>query len=242
MSNDKPLVVKTGPNAPGVLITFEGGDGSGKSTHIRFLARMLERLGFDVLCTREPGGTEIGEELRSIVLDAGHESLSDRAELLIYEAARAQLVEEVIKPALDYGGIVLCDRFTDSTLAYQGAGRGLDGSFIRQANAFASYGIVPDCTIVLSADRAEKRSRVDRRQEKDRLELAGNDFHTRVIESFAKLAEEEPDRVFLVDTSGKHSETARKIFSVLSDTFPWFLDGSMDFSKDLDQYDAEHVH
>lgn len=241
MSEDIKITV--GKNAPGVLITFEGGDGAGKSTHIRFLARTLENLGFDVLCVREPGGTEIGEALRRIVLDPHNENLSPEAELLIYEAARAQLIKEVIKPALDFGGIVLCDRFTDSTIAYQGYGRGLDLALIRAVNAFATLGIEPDCTIVLTCpDRQEKKDRVDRREDADRLERAGDDFHTRVIGAFSEMAEENPDRMHVIETSGKHSATARRIFSVLAGVFPWLADGSIDLSDELDAYDAAHDH
>ncbi|MFR7493688.1 MAG: dTMP kinase [Adlercreutzia sp.] len=108
----------------GVFVTFEGGDGAGKSTQIRFLARLLEDAGREVVRLREPGGTAVGEALRAVVLDPAHEAMSDRAELLIYEAARAQIVDEVIRPALERGAVVLCDRFYDSTVAYQGCGRG----------------------------------------------------------------------------------------------------------------------
>lgn len=235
--------VSLGKNAPGVFITFEGGDGAGKSTHIRFLAQTLEKRGFDVLCVREPGGSAVGEALRSIVLDPEHRNLCPEAELLIYEAARAQLVAEVIKPALDHGGIVLCDRFTDSTIAYQGYGRGLDETFIREANAFATFGIEPDCTIVLTCpDREEKKDRVSRRNDSDRLELAGEDFHTRVNSAFARIAEAEAERIHIVETSGKHSQTARQIFSVLSSMFPWLTDGSVDLEEDLEGYDRAHDH
>ncbi|MEF2672656.1 dTMP kinase, partial [Adlercreutzia sp.] len=111
------------PANTGVFVTFEGGDGAGKSTQIRFLARLLEDAGREVVRLREPGGTAVGEALRAVVLDPAHEAMSDRAELLIYEAARAQIVDEVIRPALGRGAVVLCDRFYDSTVAYQGCGR-----------------------------------------------------------------------------------------------------------------------
>ncbi len=230
-------------NAPGVLVSFEGGDGSGKSTHIRFLAELLESFGFEVVLVREPGGTHIGEQLREIVLDVSNTELSARSELLIYEAARAQLVDEVIKPALASGAIVLCDRFTDSTLAYQGYGRNLPLDFIRAANAFATDGITPDVTIVLwCANRAEKKDRVDRRIEMDRLELAGDDFHTNVIEAFTTLAKLDPDRIKVIETGGKHSETARMIFDALTGVFPWLSDGTLDLTEVLAKYDARHDH
>lgn len=235
--------LNTGANAPGVLITFEGGDGAGKSTHIRFLADVLASLGLDVTCVREPGGTKVGEQLRDVVLDARNASLSPRAELLIYEAARAQLVDEVVRPALEAGKVVLCDRFTDSTLAYQGYGRGIDLDFIRDANAFAAAGIQPDATIVLSCpDREEKKSRVDRREKADRLELAGDDFHSRVIDAFAEIAQASDGRMHIVETSGKHSATARAVLQALSPVMPWLSDGSVDLDEQLAAYDAAHDH
>ena len=235
--------LNTGANAPGVLITFEGGDGAGKSTHIRFLADVLESLGFDVLRMREPGGTEVGEQLRDVVLDERNAGLSPRAELLIYEAARAQLVDEAIRPALAAGKVVLCDRFTDSTLAYQGYGRGIDLGFIREANAFATDGIEPDATIVLSCpDREEKKSRVDRRDKADRLELAGDDFHARVIDAFGDIARLSGGRMRIVETSGGHSSTARAIFRALAPVAPWLSDGSVDLADMLAAYDAAHDH
>ena len=121
---------------PGIFITFEGGDGAGKTTHITFLAECLRKMGHEVLCLREPGGTAIGEALRSIVLDPENSAMSDQAELLIYEAARAQIVKETIIPALARGAVVLLDRFYDSTVAYQAYGRGLPVSFVHQANVF----------------------------------------------------------------------------------------------------------
>lgn len=235
------LSLNTGANSPGVLVTFEGGDGAGKSTHIRFLADVLDSLGFEVARVREPGGTVIGEQLRGLVLDPANADLSPRAELLIYEAARAQLVDQVIRPALQAGKVVLCDRFTDSTLAYQGYGRGLDLGFIREANAFATAGVVPDATIVLSCpDREEKKNRVDRREEADRLELAGDDFHSRVIDAFAELAEASEGRIRMVETSGRHSQTARAIFAALSGAMPWLSDGTVDLGEQLAAFDAAH--
>ena len=126
-----------GENPRGVFISFEGGDGAGKSTHLHYVAEALRARGEEVVCLRDPGGTIIGEQLRAAVLDPGNYIMSAECELLIYEAARAQLVAQIIRPALERGAIVLCDRFADSTIAYQGYGRGLDRAFIDQANAFA---------------------------------------------------------------------------------------------------------
>lgn len=230
-------------NSPGALITFEGGDGCGKSTHIKFLASLLEDLGFDVLLVREPGATKIGESLRSILLDAKNEQMFDRTELLIYEAARAQLVNEVIAPALCAGKVVLCDRFTDSTVAYQGYGRGIDISFIEALNAFASCGIEPDVTIILyCSDRSIKRGRVERREDKDRLELAGDLFHTRVIDGFSDIAKRSPERVTMIDTQGKHSQTAREIFAALAHVIPELGKDIPGIEDILMAYDAAHDH
>ena len=130
----------------GLFITFEGGDGAGKSTHLFFVAEALRNRGEKIVCLREPGGTIIGEQLRNTVLDPGNYVMSDECELLIYEAARAQLVSQVIRPALETGSIVLCDRFSDSTVAYQAYGRGIDRDFIDQANHFAGRYVKVDAT------------------------------------------------------------------------------------------------
>lgn len=229
-------------NAPGLFITFEGGDGSGKSTHVDFLSALLSDIGFDVVSVREPGATSIGEKLRDVVLDSKYAAMSPRCELLIYEAARAQLVDEVISPALTDGKVVLCDRFFDSSVAYQGYGRGLPLDFINSANDFASHGIRPDVTIVFScSDRAEKQDRVDRRDaSKDRLELAGSNFHTRVAHAFDDLAALEPKRVKVVDTTGTHSKTARFVFAALSEVLPALCDGTLNLECALDAFDCCH--
>ncbi|NCA33111.1 dTMP kinase, partial [Adlercreutzia muris] len=204
----------------GLLITFEGGDGAGKSTQIRFLARLLEGAGREVVCLREPGGTAVGEALRRVVLDPAHGAMSDRAELLIYEAARAQIVDEVIAPALARGAVVLCDRFFDSTVAYQGAGRGLDGAFIAAANRFACDGLVPDATILLVAPEEAVRSRMGRRGGADRLERAGDAFHSRVAEGFAALAAAEPERVRIVSSQLHRTDTFRAVLAELAPLLP----------------------
>ncbi|MGI6104639.1 MAG: dTMP kinase [Raoultibacter sp.] len=211
---------------PGVFISFEGGEGAGKSTHIRFLAESLEHEGYEVLCLREPGGTLIGESLRELVLDPAHGEMTDEAELLIYEAARAQIVSEVIKPALAKSCVVLCDRFFDSTVAYQVYGRGLSADFVREANRFASQGLQPDRTILLTCGEAGQigLERATQHSAADRLELAGDDFHTRVNEGFVKIAQENPERIMLVASSDKKSQTARAVFAALSDIFSWMAD------------------
>lgn len=208
---------------PGIFITFEGGEGAGKTTHITFLATCLRAMGREVLCLREPGGTAIGESLRSIVLDPENTAMSDQTELLIYEAARAQIVREVIIPALARGAVVLLDRFYDSTLAYQAYGRGLPVSFVRQANSFACQGIHPCRTILLTSQSTpeEGLERATHHGSADRLEQAGADFHARVNSAFMRLAAENPARIRVVSSAGAKDQTARAIFSELADIFGW---------------------
>ena len=211
------------PANTGVFVTFEGGDGAGKSTQIRFLARLLEDAGREVVRLREPGGTAVGEALRAVVLDPAHEAMSDRAELLIYEAARAQIVDEVIRPALGRGAVVLCDRFYDSTVAYQGCGRGLDGAFIDAGDRVAGDGVVPggpDATVLLVAPALAVRSRMGRREGADRLELAGDAFHSRVAVGFEQIAEADPARVRTVLSRVHRADTFRAVLEAVSPVLP----------------------
>lgn len=230
-----------GQNSPGVFITFEGGEAAGKSTHIKFLASVLEDAGISVLRLREPGGTSIGEQLRAIVLDKANSEMTSEAELLIYEASRAQLMGEVIKPALKRGTVVLCDRFTDSTVVYQGHGRGLSVPFIESANSFATGGVAPDKTIVMYCKNTQESSgRLASREDTDRLEQAGDSFHDCVNAQFLSLALQYPDRVHLVETSGRHSETAKEIFKVLEPLFPWLTERSPELYEKLKRFDEAH--
>ena len=208
----------------GVLITFEGGDGAGKSTHIAFLAHEIRAHGVEAVCLREPGGTPLGERLRAILLDP-ESDICDESELLLYEAARAQLVETVVAPALERGAVVLSDRFADSTVAYQGVGRGLGVDLVARMNAFACRGIVPDRTIlIVCASAQDGLARAVRRSGADRLELAGADFHARVAEAFADIARTDPDRVRVVESAPRKPDTASAIFAELKDLFPWMAD------------------
>ena len=213
----------------GVFITFEGGDGAGKSTHLQLVAEALRQHGEEVVCPREPGGTIIGEQLRGVVLDPGNYIMTDECELLVYEAARAQLVQQIIKPALERGAVVLCDRFADSTVAYQAYGRGLDRSFVDQANSFACQGLVPDRTILMATGGSAEVGidRATQHKHADRLEMAGTDFHERVIAGYEQLALEEPDRIRTVLSDGQKSVTARRVFAELSDLFPWMSDSPL---------------
>ncbi len=209
----------------GIFITFEGGEGAGKTTHIRFLSEKLCERGREVVRLREPGGTAVGEELRAVVLDPKNDNLSDEAELLIYEAARAQIVAEVIRPALERGAVVLCDRFADSTIAYQVHGRGLDAAFVEQANAFACQGVSPDRTILLTTGGSARTglSRATHRGA-DRVERAGEEFHTRVNEGFLAIARAHADRVRVVQSAARKSRTSELVFRELADLFPWMAD------------------
>ena len=206
---------------PGIFITFEGGEGAGKTTHITFLASCLRSLGYEVLCLREPGGTVIGEDLRKIVLDPQNAGMTDQTELLIYEAARAQIVREVIIPALARGTVVLLDRFYDSTIAYQVYGRGLPESFVRQANSFACQGVHPCRTILLTPEQTAEESleRATHHGSADRLEQAGADFHARVNGAFMRIAAENPERIRVISSAAPKDVTAARIFHELSDVF-----------------------
>ncbi len=205
----------------GVFVTFEGGDGAGKSTHIRYVASELKAKGREVVCLREPGGTQVGESLRRVVLDPEHGEIADGAELLIYEAARAQLVAEVIKPALARGAVVLCDRFTDSTIAYQAYGRGLPLDFVRRANAFATDGVSPDRTILLVCGNTRLGlARAKGSGAGDRMEQAGEAFHARVNSAFLKLAKRDPKRIRVVRSSKSRRATAAAVARELVDVLP----------------------
>jgi len=200
----------------GVFITFEGGEGSGKSTQIRMLACRLEGAGMTVRVLREPGGTAPGEAVRHILLDPDHAGLDARAELLLYEAARAQLVAEVIEPALKAGEVVLCDRFYDSSTAYQGYGRGLPIDEVTQLNTAATGGLVPDRTLVLDIGPELGIARATTHGA-DRLEGEDRTFHDAVREGFLAIASAEPQRVRVLDATGTVEEVAEKIEAALRD-------------------------
>ena len=209
-------------NSPrGVFVTFEGGDGVGKSTPLRYVANELRLAGREVVCLREPGGTGIGESLRAMVLDPDNGEISSEAELLMYEAARAQLVREVIRPALERGAVVLCDRFSDSTIAYQAYGRGLPLDFVRRANAFATGGIIPDRTILLVLGNTRKSlARATGAGTGDRMEQAGEVFHSRVNRAFLTLAKRDPKRIRIVRSSSSRKATAAAVAAELADILP----------------------
>ncbi|MGE5172272.1 MAG: dTMP kinase [Betaproteobacteria bacterium] len=191
----------------GAFITFEGIEGSGKSTQIVQLANYLSAHGRSVILTREPGGTAIGDQVRKILLDPANAALDPRAELLLYAAGRAQHLAEVIRPALTAGKIVFCDRFSDATLAYQGYGRGLDLELIRSLDRIVTEGMRPDLTILLDIEAAAGLSRARKRNSRSGLEAEARfeneqlSFHERVRQGYLELAKQEPGRFHIVDAS-----------------------------------------
>ena len=199
---------------PGLFVTFEGGEGVGKSTQMAALAPRLSENGREVLEVREPGGTPAGDRVRALLLEPGG-GMDPLTELFLYEASRAELVAAVIAPALERGAAVLCDRFTDSTLAYQGYGRGLDLTDVRTLNRVASGGLTPDVTILLVADVAVGLARATRAGA-DRIESESAVFHAKVAAGFGAIAADEPDRVLAVDGSGGVDEVASRVWSALA--------------------------
>lgn len=186
------------PRARGKFITFEGADGCGKTTQFKMAADYLARRGWDIITSREPGGCPISEKIRDIVLDPANPEMGEVCEALLYAAARAQHTREVILPALDAGKTVLCDRYIDSSIAYQGAGRELTRDLVRQINAPAVAGLNPDITLYYRADAETARARIS--QAPDRLESESDEFKRRVDAGFEALADENPDRIIRVDS------------------------------------------
>lgn len=197
----------------GKFIVFEGPDGSGKTTQLKLLAQKLVKFGYDVVTTREPGGTKISEDIRNILLDVKNTDMHSKTEAFLYASARAQHVEELIKPALKAGKMVLCDRFTDSTIAYQGYGRNLDKEFLTDINKLATGGLKPDLTIILDLDPllAKERIRKNREALEDRIEQEKLDFHQRVRQGFLKLAQENPQKYLVIDGTLACEEIAQKV-------------------------------
>ncbi|WP_022894039.1 dTMP kinase [Agromyces subbeticus] len=195
----------------GLFITFEGGDGSGKTTQAELLGAWLVEAGRTVVRTREPGGTEVGVEVREIVLHHRGD-IAPRAEALLYAADRAHHVATLVRPALERGDVVIQDRYVDSSVAYQGAGRVLDPDAVRGLSEWATEGLAPDLTILLDLDADVARTRLDSaRTRYDRLEAEASAFHTRVRAAFLALAEAEPSRFLVVDASLPVAEIAAAI-------------------------------
>lgn len=208
----------------GLFISFEGPECAGKTTQIAFLSEFLKRRGRSVLTTREPGGTEIGEQIRKIVKHlTGPDAVVDEAEILLFAAGRAQHVKTVIKPALEQGVIVISDRFMDSTTAYQGYARGLDLDFVRNLNNFATLGLKPDITFVLDLPPEEIEVRASKRQEtlfvEDRIESEKIDFHRKVRTGFLQIARSEPERVKVLDALEDREIIKERIIKELLNAF-----------------------
>lgn len=199
----------------GLFITVEGIDGCGKSTQARLIAAALEAAGHDVLRLREPGGVKISEQIREILLDPANAEMGDVCELLLYEAARAQLVHQAIRPALAAGKTVVCDRFYDSTTAYQAFADGLDRNMVSQANELAVDGCRPDLTLVFDLPVEDALRRRSGREAEDRLELKGMEFQERVAAGFRAVAADEPDRVKLIDAGGSIAEVFSSVVAEL---------------------------
>jgi dTMP kinase len=201
----------------GLFITFEGGEGCGKSTQSRLLLKKLEQQNVPVVLTHEPGGTALGNELRKTLKRKEGSSISPQAELFLLAASRAQLVAEVIRPALEEGKVVLCDRFTHSTMVYQGYGRGLDFTVIKMVNNMATRNLNPDLIILL--DISPEQGLARKRSLKDRFELEDLSFHRRVREGYLKMAAAEPDRWLVIDASLPKG----KIAEIIWDRVSWLL-------------------
>ena len=203
----------------GTFITFEGIDGSGKSTQLRLLGNFLRANGCEPLLTREPGGTALGVRLRAALLDA-MEEVDPLTELLVFAADRAQHVRRVLRPALKAGKVVISDRYADATVAYQGAGRGFSPELISQIVQLATEGLKPDLTLLFDVTIAESTSRTARRTTgrssgRDRLDIEKDDFHARVRDAYLQIALAEPERVKLIDTSGPVEHTQQRLKEII---------------------------
>lgn len=204
----------------GKFITFEGIDFSGKSVQSKMLYQKLTSFKIDTLLLRDPGATPISERIRSILLDNKNNEMSEWTELLLYEAARAQMVQEAILPALSAGKVVICDRFYDSTTAYQGYGRQLDLETVSNANSLGACGLVPDLTYIIDLDVNTAIQRRQRMNEKaDRLESEGLDFQNRVRDGYLAIAKKENKRIFLLDGNKVIDKLGEEIFDIFNDRF-----------------------
>lgn len=200
----------------GLFITLEGGDGAGKSTQIRNIESFFDKKGLVVVHTREPGGTPISEKLRDILLDSNNREMEAVTEMLIYAAARAQHVRELVMPQLEKGSIVICDRFLDSSIAYQTYGRKL-GDMVEIVNGYATDGLTPDLTFWMDIDPDAGKERVSKMGDFDRLEMEERDFHYRVYDGYKKIAENNPERVKRIDATRSVEEISEEIVNYLEE-------------------------
>jgi dTMP kinase len=197
-------------NHPGFFVVFEGGDGAGKSTQVKQLTEKLTKLNETVVKTREPGGTELGKKIREILLDQNEFEVSPRMEALLFAADRSINMSQIIKPALEKGNVVIADRHIDSSIAYQGVGRGLGAQTIEEISRWATQEIVPDLTVLLDVDANTGQSRL---QTKDRLDRESTDFHTKVNQAFRDLAKANPDRYIVIDATKPVEEISDLVFN-----------------------------
>ncbi len=202
-----------------IFITIEGPDGSGKTTQIELLRDYLEKKGYDSVVTREPGGTDISEAIREIILNPEYKEMSHMTELLLYAAARAQLVNQVIRPALDEGKAVICDRFVESSAVYQGIGRGLGVSTVYEVNNYALGEVKPKLTIFMDLDAEDGIKRKKNQATLDRMEQEDIAFHKRVVEGYRKLAELYPERIVPIDATLSIEEIHSKIVDEVEKRF-----------------------
>ena len=198
----------------GLFITFEGADGCGKTTQLNLLAEFLRKKGFEVIITREPGGKGLGEKIRKILLNYDGD-VSANCEAFLFLADRAQNIDIVVKPAIKAGKIVLCDRHTDSTLAYQGYGRGVDLMQAKMLNKIATSGVIPDLTFVFDIDVETSMARVGKN--KDRMESAGIEFHERVRKGYLEIAKQEPERVKVINSKGSIENIFEEVKKIMVD-------------------------
>lgn len=199
----------------GKFITFEGCEGVGKSRQIKMLERYLSDNNIKYFLTREPGGTNVSEQIRSVILDGRNTTMTDECEALLYAAARVQLLKEEIAPRLEKGELVLCDRYVDSSLAYQGYARGLGVQFVEKINDYAIKNFIPDYTVFLNLPPEQAFKRKGGVDKTDRLELSGMEFHNKVYQGYLDLARLNPERFIVIDASGEREETHEKIISAL---------------------------
>ncbi len=201
----------------GVFVTFEGPDGAGKTTQVRLLAEALRQRGHEVVVTREPGGTRISDKIREMILDPSHQEMCDVTEILLYAASRAQHVREIILPSVNDGKIVLCDRFVDASIAYQGFGLGFPLEHIRAINQVATGGLVPDRTYLLDIPVTEGKARLAARAGLDRIEQKGAAYHERVRAGFLQLAAEHPKRIRVIDANRPLEQIGAEILADFCD-------------------------
>ncbi len=199
----------------GLFVTFEGGDGAGKTTLVHGIARILEHRGLPILMTRAPGGTELGQRVRDLLLHGKEYAIAKRAEFYLFLADRAQHVQQLIRPALDEGRIVLCDRFNDSTIAYQGHARGLTEEKVAEECAFACEGLQPDCTFYLDISPKVGMRRIKKVGIRDRIEAESLDFHEKIRNAFLRIAERDKKRVHVLDATRSIKEVEQQALETL---------------------------